>query len=106
MTRLPRFYVYLLIAREDGMIYTGYTSNLQQRFKQHNATTNTGFTRGRAWHLLAVKCFLDSDTALLFEQQLKRSKFDKRNWIKRAAKVSTRLKKLRSRYGIHRSSFG
>lgn len=82
MTRLPRFYVYLLIAREDGLIYTGYTANLRRRFKEHNAEKNTGFTRGRAWHLLAVKCFLDHHTAQLFEQNLKRSKYAKRNWIR------------------------
>lgn len=100
MTRLPRFYVYLLIAREDGMIYTGYTSDLRRRFKQHNAAGNTGFTRGRTWHLLAVKCFLDRDTALLFERSLKRGRHGqrlKKQWIKRIG----RLRTLCDRYGIH-----
>jgi putative endonuclease len=100
VTRLPRFYVYLLIAREDGMIYTGYTSNLRRRFKQHNAESNKGFTRGRRWHLLAVKCFLDRDTALLFERRVKNSRGPrgiKNRWINR----SGRLRRLCDRYGIH-----
>lgn len=95
MTRLPRHTVYLLLAREDGMIYTGYTSNLRRRFKQHNAETNTGFTRGRTWHLLAVRCFLDRETALLFERRAKNSRHKKR-WINRLG----RLRTLCDRYGI------
>lgn len=105
MTRLPRFYVYLLIAREDGMIYTGYTSNLRRRFKQHNAKTNTGFTRGRRWHLIAVKCFLDRDTALLFERCVKNSRGTrgiKKQWINRTG----RLRRLCDRYGIQCSYLG
>jgi len=97
VTRLPRFYVYLLIAREDGMIYTGYTANLRRRFRQHNAADNTGFTRGRRWHLLAVRCFLDPGTALLFERQVKKSRHVKTRWIKRLG----RLRRLCDRYGIH-----
>ena len=96
MTRLPRFCVYLLIAREDGMIYTGYTSNLRRRFKQHNAAANTGFTRGRTWHLLAVKCFFDDDTALLFERRLKKSRRFKTRWINSIG----RLRTLCDRHGI------
>lgn len=96
MTPLPRFTVYLLIAREDGTIYTGYTSQLRRRFKQHNAADNTGFTRGKRWHLLAVRCFDDAAEAQDFEKQLKRSKYDKRNWIKRLG----RLRTLCDRHGI------
>jgi len=99
MIRLPRFTVYLLLAREDGMTYTGYTSNLRRRLKEHNSKSNRGFTRGRRWHLLACRHFLDADTALLYEKQLKRSKFDKRNWIKRIGRLHT----LCDRYGIQSS---
>ncbi len=95
MTRLPRFYVYLLLS-ERGEIYTGFTGNLRQRFKQHNSLENTGWTRGRRWRLLGVRCFLDADSALLVERQLKRSRYDKRNWIKRLG----RLRTLCERHGI------
>jgi predicted GIY-YIG superfamily endonuclease len=95
--RLPRFYVYLLLCRDDGTTYTGYTANLRRRFKEHNSPTNTGYTRGRRWHLLAVTCFLDRDTALLFERRVKRSGTRKRAWIKR---VRRRLDTLCERHGI------
>ena len=96
MPRLPRFYVYMLIAREDGMIYTGYTSDLRRRFREHNAQDNRGFTRGRRWHLLTVTCFLDRDTALLFERRVKKSRRLKTRWIKRTGRLHT----LCDRYGI------
>ena len=95
--RLPRFWVYLLIAREDGQVYAGFTANLRRRFKEHNAADNKGWTRGRRFHLLAVKCFFDRDSAILFERQIKRSKFDKPNWIKRER---DRLRELCRRHGI------
>ena len=96
MRRLPRFYVYLLLCRDDGSTYTGFTANIRRRFKEHNSLKKKGYTAGKRWHLLAVKCFLDRDTALLFEQQLKRSKYDKRNWIRRLS----RLRTLCERHGI------
>ena len=102
MRRLPRFYVYLLIAREDGTIFTGYTSDLRRRFKQHNAASNTGFTRGRRWHLLAVKCFLDKHSAMLYESQLKRWYHGRGNWTREGwiRQVKPRLCRLYNRYGI------
>ena len=96
LPRLPRFHVYLLLAREDGIVYAGMTFNLRQRLRRHRAAGNRGFTAGRTWHLLAVKCFLDRDTALLFERQLKRSRYDKSNWIRRTG----RLRTLCERHGI------
>lgn len=96
LPRLPRFFVYLLLAREDRTVYAGMTADLRRRFRQHNAADNRGYTAGRRWHLLAVKCFLDRDTALLFERKLKRSRYDKGNWIRR----SGRLRTLCERYGI------
>ena len=96
VSRLPRFYVYLLLCRQNGRVYTGYTADLRRRFKEHNSAENTGYTRGKRWHLLAVKCFLDRDTALLFERRLKRSRYDKRSWIRRTG----RLRIPCERYGI------
>ncbi len=93
--RLPRFWVYLLLS-EHGETYTGSTGDLKRRLKEHNAATNRGWTRGRRWHLLAVKCFLDRPSAERFERQLKRSRYDKRNWIKRLG----RLRILCERHGI------
>jgi predicted GIY-YIG superfamily endonuclease len=96
MRRLPRFHVYLLLS-EHGEVYAGFTGNLRRRLKEHNAKDNKGWTRDRRWRLLAVRCFLDRHSALLVERQLKRSKYDKRNWLQRERH---RLRELCRRHGI------
>lgn len=93
MSRLPRFHVYLLLS-DRGELYTGYTGNLRRRFREHNSATNRGWTRGRRWRLLAVKCFLDRHSALVVERQLKRSRFDRDNWITRHGNTRWRLTRL------------
>lgn len=82
MRRLPRFHVYLLLS-DRGEVYAGFTGNLRRRLREHNAPDNIGWTRGRRWRLLAVRCFLDRHSAMMVERSLKRSKYDKRNWIRR-----------------------
>lgn len=94
--RLPRFHVYLLLS-ERGEIYTGSTGDIRRRLREHNSHQNQGWTRGRRWRLLAVRCFMDRDSALLVERQLKRSRYDKRNWIRGA---NSRLATLCRRHGI------
>lgn len=96
MKHLPRFYVYLLLS-EHGEIYTGYTGCIKRRLAEHNAPDNRGWTRGRRWYLLALRMFLDRHSALLTERQIKRSRYDKTNWIRRKHR---RLHTLCERYGI------
>lgn len=98
MPRLPRFYVYLLLS-ERGEVYCGYTNCIKRRLKEHNAPTSRGWTRGRRWYLLALKMFPDRYSALLVERQMKKSKYDKRNWIKRLS----RHRILCERHGIQDS---
>lgn len=38
--------------------------------RKHNAANNPGWTRGRRWHLLAIRCFLDRHSALISERQI------------------------------------
>lgn len=99
MRHLPHFYVYLLLF-ERGEVHVGFTTNLCRRFAEHNAANNQGWTRGRRWHLLAVRCFLDRHSALISERQLKRSRYDKSNWIRRE---QNRLHELCRRHGISHS---
>jgi len=96
MLRLPQFYVYPLLS-ERGEVYAGFTANIRQRLREHNAETNAGWTGGRRWQSLAVRCFLDRHSALMVERQLKRSRYDKRNWVRREKR---RLRELCRRHGI------
>ena len=104
MKRLPRTYVYLLLSHEQrGTVYIGMTNNLRRRFRQHNSDNNKGYTRGRRWHLLAVRMFLDRHSAALVESQLKRYYHGRGNrqldaWMRRSV---SRLQVLSDRHGIH-----
>jgi predicted GIY-YIG superfamily endonuclease len=97
--RLPRFYVYLLLS-EHGEVYCGYTNCIRRRLREHNSPKNTGWTRERRWRLLAVRCFLDRHSATIVERNIKRSRYDKRNWIQRER---YRLRELCRRHGIDHS---
>lgn len=82
MTSLPRFHVYLLWSAKTNQVYCGSTGNLRRRFKRHNASDNTGWTkRGQPWRLLAVRCFLDRQSALMAERAIKRVRGAKSDWI-------------------------
>lgn len=71
MPRLPRFHLYLLLS-DRSEVYAGLTGDLRRRLREHNHPANTGWTRGRRWRLLAVRCFLDRHSATLAERRLKR----------------------------------
>ena len=103
MRRLPRVYVYLLLSHElQGTAYIGMTSNLRRRLRQHNAADNAGYTRGRKWHLLAVRMFLDRPSAAMVERQLKAYYHGKGNWQLEGwlRRSRARLRTLCKRYDI------
>ena len=102
MRRLPRVYVYLLFSRE-GRTYTGVTNDIRRRLSEHNAPTNSGWTRGQRWSILAVRAYLDRHSALLVEERLKawrpwwQRNFERDPWIRQAR---PRLRELCRRHGI------
>lgn len=71
MSRLPRYWTYLLLS-DLGETYAGYTSNLRRRLRQHNSPENRGWTKGRRWRLVAAECYFDQGSALWTEKRLKR----------------------------------
>lgn len=84
MTRLPRYWTYLLLS-ERGETYAGYTSDLARRIAQHNSVKNRGWTRGRGWRLVAAECYFDRGSAVAVERRLKRSRWFRRSWLNRGA---------------------
>lgn len=44
--KIQKYYAYILICRDDTL-YSGYTSNIEKRLKQHNDGTAAKYTRGR-----------------------------------------------------------
>jgi len=103
MKRLPRVYVYLLLSGgRQGKVYIGMTGDLRRRFKEHNSRANTGYTRGKRWHLLAVRMFLDRGSAAKVEAELKAYHRGKGNWrLDRWIRHERpRLRRLCDRHGI------
>ena len=91
-TSVPSW-TYLLLS-ERGEVYLGATTTLRKRLREHNAPDNDGFTRGRRWHLLAVRRFLTRQQAFVYEGQLKKSLHLKMEWkiasIERAWRIAAR----------------
>ena len=52
------FVVYVLFSKKYDKTYTGYTSNLIERFKSHNSLGKKGFTlRYRPWMVILIEPF-------------------------------------------------
>ena len=47
MAIMSQFYVYILKCEKDNSYYTGYTSDLTRRIKEHNSGKGAKYTRAR-----------------------------------------------------------
>jgi predicted GIY-YIG superfamily endonuclease len=66
------FYVYLLRSEAfPNKVYTGFTEDLRQRLKDHNAGKSTHTAKLRPWILESYLAFSDRSQALDFERYLK-----------------------------------
>jgi predicted GIY-YIG superfamily endonuclease len=88
-------WTYLLLS-ERGEVYLGATTHLRQRIRSHNSRESTQWTRGRRWHLLAVRGFANRKEAFAFELELKKQPHKKEKW---KVQSNERANKIASRYG-------
>ena len=58
----------------DGSLYTGITTNIEQRLSAHNAGTGAKSTRGRTWVLLYAERHNTRGEAMSREWHLKRDR--------------------------------
>jgi len=73
--------VYILYSPTHKKIYTGYTSNLIQRFYSHNLYATKGWSKNyRPWIVVYIEIFATKGHAIKREQELKSGKG--RDWIK------------------------
>ncbi len=64
--------VYVLYSRKFEKHYTGFNSNLEERFKSHNAAGKKGWSRRcRPWELIHREEFEDKGEAMKRERWLK-----------------------------------
>lgn len=65
------YYTYTLKSEKDGKFYTGYTSDLRKRLKQHNEGKST-YTKGRGpFQLIYYEACLSEEHARSRELYLK-----------------------------------
>ena len=67
------FYVYMLKSRKDGNLYIGYTTNLKQRFSEHNEGENFSTKSRRPFDLLYYEAYVSQADAKQRERNLKKS---------------------------------
>ncbi|MFI5139510.1 MAG: GIY-YIG nuclease family protein [Sphingobacteriales bacterium] len=74
------FIVYILYSFSYNKLYTGYTSNLIQRFYSHNLLGDKNWTcRYRPWVVIYTEIFEHKSEAIKRENELKSGKG--RDWI-------------------------
>jgi putative endonuclease len=65
-------YVYFLIsARSRSRRYVGITTDLKQRFAEHNSGKSPHTAEFKPWHLVTYVAFSDARKAAKFERYLK-----------------------------------
>lgn len=68
------FYVYIIKSiKYPNKIYTGFSSNLKERIKEHNKGTSPHTSKLKPWKLIFYSAFENKKTALDFEKYLKSS---------------------------------
>lgn len=65
------FYTYLLLSHKDKQWYTGYTGDLRNRFKEHNAGRNFSTKYRRPFELIYYEACLNEEDAQSREKFLK-----------------------------------
>ncbi|MFC1612338.1 GIY-YIG nuclease family protein [Patescibacteria group bacterium] len=65
------YYVYILLSLKDGMLYTGYSTNLKKRIEYHNKGLNTSTKNRRPLKLVYSEAYINKQDAQLRERFLK-----------------------------------
>lgn len=65
------FYIYVIKSKKSGKFYTGSTSDLRKRLKQHNEGKSIWTKSKGPWDLIYYEACLDEDDARSREKYLK-----------------------------------
>jgi putative endonuclease len=69
---MEEFVVYVLYSKKFNKTYTGFTSNLLERFKSHNYLAKSGYTiKFRPWNVIHIEFFTEKKEAMKREKFLK-----------------------------------
>ena len=77
------YYVYMLKSKGyKSVTYVGYTNDMNNRLKLHNAGKGAKFTRGRKWKIIYKEKFSSKKEAISREYYIKHN-ITERNRIKK-----------------------
>ncbi len=65
------YFVYILRSQKDGDLYTGYTTNIQQRIADHNRGHVPSTAHRQPLQLIFFECYANKNDALRRETYLK-----------------------------------
>ena len=70
-----KFYVYMLLSKYKHRFfsYVGYTTNLNNRIKDHNNSKGAKFTKGKRWKLIYIVKYYNKSNAMKEEYKLKKN---------------------------------
>ena len=69
------FYIYILKSvKGKAVTYVGYTKNLKNRLRVHNAGKGAKFTRGRKWRLIYKEKLMTKRRAMSREYFVKKNR--------------------------------
>ena len=68
------YYVDILQSISHKMLYIGFTQNLRERFRSHNANENQATKNRGPWKLIFYEAYLNKYDALRREKYLKSTK--------------------------------
>lgn len=68
---MPEHYVYVLLSLSDGLLYIGYTSNLERRISEHQQGNSKSTSCRRPLKLVFYECYLSKTDAMRREKYFK-----------------------------------
>ena len=72
---MNKYFVYILTNKYQNVFYTGFTDDLERRIYEHRNKVHKGFTaKYNVDKLVYYESFLDNESAMVREKQLKRYK--------------------------------
>ena len=91
------YYVYILMSKKDGKMYTGYTKDLQSRFDEHQKGHVSSTKNRRPLELIYYEACRNSQDATAREKYLKTGMGKRylKNRLKRFLSLTGREKELK-----------
>lgn len=68
---MEKFYVYVLISKQDNSWYIGYTANLEERIIQHNSGKTITTSKKMPWKIIYFEVSFNKQDAIAREKYLK-----------------------------------